>query len=193
MALQVHAATADLFGGVATLLRPKSEASGACWCLAMRLRSTDNYKLQGDDRPAYLRELMVRGPAPGVVAYLDGEPVGWCGVGPRTEFSRLVRSRTIPTVDDRPVWSVVCFVVRPGYRKRGLTRALLDGAVAHARRCGASAIEGYPVDAGGRRIHQAAAYVGMLATFEAAGFARVRKTSSVADGAPRWLVRKELA
>ena len=193
MAVEVYPATPDRFDDAATILRPKSDVAGACWCLSYRLSSGENNKLFGDDRPAFLRELLGRRPAPGVIGYLDGQPVGWCGVGPRADVARLRRSRTIPQVDDRPVWSVFCFVVRPGFRRRGITRALLDGAVAYARRSGAPAIEGYPVDPQGRRIHQAAAYVGMIGTFEDAGFERVVKTTSVTDHAPRWLVRLDLS
>jgi GNAT superfamily N-acetyltransferase len=193
MTVEVHPATPDRFDAAATVLRPKSDVAGACWCLSYRLSSGDNNTLSGDDRAAYLRELTGRRPAPGMVGYLDGQPVGWCGVGPRADVARLRRSRTIPHVDDRPVWSVFCFVVRPGFRRRGITRALLDGAVAYARDNGAATIEGYPVDPEGRRIHQAAAYVGMIGIFDDAGFERVVKTASVTDHSPRWLVRLELS
>ena len=70
---------------------------------------------------------------------------------------RLARSRTIPTVDDRPVWSIVCFVVRVGYRRRGVARALLDGAVAYARAEGAVGLEAYPIDPAGERVDVASA------------------------------------
>jgi GNAT superfamily N-acetyltransferase len=106
---------------------------------------------------------------------------------------RLVRSRTIPAVDDRPVWSIVCFLVRSGYRRRGVARALLQGAIACARGYGAPALEAYPVDPGGKRIDTAFAYVGTLAMFEQEGFRRVMETSARSAGLPRWLMRLELA
>jgi len=83
---------------------------------------------------------------PGVVIYRDGEPVGWCNIGPRTEITRLARSRLIRPVDDVPVWSIVCVVVRPGHRRQGVTAPLLEGAVAYAASHGAPAVEAYPVD-----------------------------------------------
>jgi GNAT superfamily N-acetyltransferase len=79
-----------------------------------------------------------------VIAYVDGEPAGWCSIAPRSSYGRLTRSRTIPRVDDRDPWAVVCFVVRVGFRKRGLMHDLLDGAVEHARNHGAEVVEGYP-------------------------------------------------
>lgn len=127
-----------------------------------------------------------------MLAYLDGVPVGWCAFGPRTEMERLQRSRTIPKVDELPVWSVVCFVVRTGFRRRGVARALLDGAISYARTCGAVALEGYPVDTAGARISGSFAYVGTTSMFEAAGFTRVQETAGRSAGLPRWLMRLPL-
>jgi GNAT superfamily N-acetyltransferase len=84
-----------------------------------------------------------------MLAYMDDTVVGWCALGPRSEMGRLQRSRTIPVVDDRPVWSIVCFVVRAGYRHKGVARALLDGTIGYARDCGVVALESYPVDTNG--------------------------------------------
>jgi GNAT superfamily N-acetyltransferase len=190
MSVRVCPATADRFDDVATILSPKG--TSACWCLYYRLSSGEYNRLAHADRPAFVRDLLGREPAPGMVAYLDGVPVGWCGAGPRAHLARLRRSRTIPPVDDRPVWSVVCFLVRPGFRRRGITRALLDGAVGYARANGAPAVEAYPVDAGGARIHQSAAYVGTTGLFEQAGFVRVLRTAATSARLPRWLMRLEL-
>ena len=71
-----------------------------------------------------------------MLAYVDGEVAGWLGFGPRPLLPRLARSRTIPTVDDVPVWSILCFNIRVGYRRKGVATALLDGLVDYARRSG---------------------------------------------------------
>lgn len=188
----VRPATADRFDDVRALLAPRRADAPACWCLAYRTTSAENAALVGPDRPAHLRSLCERDVAPGVVAYLDEAPVGWCALGPRQEMGRLRRSRTIPAVDDRPVWSVVCFVVRAGHRGRGVAGALLAGAVEHARAHGAPALEGYPVDPGGGRVSGSLAYVGTTSMFERAGFERVVRTAARSAGLPRWLVRLEL-
>lgn len=182
---------ASRFEDVATVLNPGGN-DRACWCLSYRLTARDNGALLGERRANWVRDLCGQTPAPGVLAYVDGEVAGWCGVSPRDRYARLVRSRTIPQLDDRPVWSVVCFVVRPGYRRRGVTHALLQGAVEYAREQSAPAVEGYPVDPGGDRIQQTAAYVGTTSVFEAAGFRRVERTQAVADRRPRWLMRLDL-
>lgn len=192
MTIDVVPATAARFDDVATILGPGDPNAPACWCLYFRLTSSEFGAIKGSDRPAYLEALCARDDSPGMIAYLDGVPVGWCALGPRHEFGRLVRSRTIPRVDDRPVWSIVCFVVRPGYRRRGVAGALLEGAVAYARSRGAVAIEGYPVDTGGTRISTSFAYVGSTTMFERAGFGRVVETAARSGGMPRWVMRREL-
>lgn len=193
MTTEVLPATADRFNDVSVLLAPKREGAPACWCLAYHLTSAENNALEADERPERLRALCSRPVAPGVVAYLEGEPVGWCAVGPRSEMGRLRRSRTIPPVDDVPVWSVVCFVVRVGFRGRGLAGALLDGAVAYAAEQGAPAVEGYPVDPDGGRISGSLAYVGTTGLFERSGFHRVSETAARSAGLTRWVMRRDLA
>jgi GNAT superfamily N-acetyltransferase len=106
---------------------------------------------------------------------------------------RLQRSRTIPAVDDAPVWSIVCFNVRVGYRRQGITRALLDGVISYAAAQGAVGLEAYPVDPEGARLDVSFAYVGTTAMFERAGFHRVVQTSSRSAGRYRWLMRRDLA
>jgi GNAT superfamily N-acetyltransferase len=122
-----------------------------CWCQAWR--GFDTKRLSGGrSRRELLRGQMDEGPpAPGYLAYLDGEPVGWVGVSVRTDTPRLVSSRTIPAIDDLPVWSIGCFRIRPGYRRRGVAQGLLDGVVAAARQAGAPGVEAYPIDPAGRR------------------------------------------
>ena len=132
-------------------------------------------------------------PAPGYIAYLDGMAVGWVGVAVRTETPRLVSSRTIPAVDDLPVWSIGCFRIRPGYRRRGIARALLDGVVEAARRAGAPGVEAYPIDPEGRRVEVGAGFVGIASMFDAAGFRRVLVTDAKSGGLPRLLVRREFS
>ncbi len=98
-------------------------------------------------------------------------------------------SRTIPAVDDLPVWSIGCFRIHPGYRRRGIASALLDGVVEAARRAGAPGVEAYPIDPEGRRMEVGAGFVGMASMFDAAGFRRVLVTEAKSGGLSRLLVR----
>jgi GNAT superfamily N-acetyltransferase len=169
-----------------------SPAGWGCWCQYYRLSAGDFDRLGRDGGPAALRGQLGDDPPPGLLAYLDDAPVGWCGIGVRSEMQRLVRSRTIPLLDERPVWSIVCFLIKAGMRRRGIARALLEGAVAYARQAGAVGLEGYPVDPQGARLQTAALYVGTTSMFEAAGFRRVLMTSARSDHGPRWLMRLDL-
>ena len=156
----------------------------ACLCQYWRMSSGDYSRSSKASRLAALRAQMDETPPPGMVAYLDGEPVGWLGFGVRQRVERLVRSRTIPAVDDLPVWAVYCFMVRVGFRRQGVARGLLDGLIGYARTQGAPALEAYPVDTEGARIHGTAAYVGVASMFEEAGFRRVLQTAPAATTAP---------
>jgi GNAT superfamily N-acetyltransferase len=120
-----------------------------------------------------MRALCASEPGCGVLAFVGGHTAGWCSVAPKSTYRALVSSRTIPHVHDEGVFSVARFVVRPAFRRRGLTHELLEGAVGHAHAMGATALEGYPVDPGGERVDQTSGYVGTVGLFEAHGFRRV--------------------
>jgi GNAT superfamily N-acetyltransferase len=162
-----------------------------CWCLSHRLDWKTNRELVGPARGEYVRKLCSRKVAPGVLGYEGDEVVGWAAVAPRAELP-FARSRKIPHVDELPVWSVWCIQVRPGHRGKGISHALLDGAVAYARAHAAPAIEGYPVDNRGQKVDLTMAYVGTRALFERAGFTKAADTTSVSGGFPRVLMRLDL-
>jgi GNAT superfamily N-acetyltransferase len=188
--VEVHPATAERFADVVSVL--EGGGGGACCCQYWRLSSSGYSSSSIEERHALLRAQTAASPAPGVLAYVEDVPAGWCGFGVRNQMARLVRSRTIPQVDAVQVWSIFCFTVRVGYRRLGLGRALLDGVIEYAREHGAPALEGYPVDPGGRRIHGTAAYVGTIRMFEEAGFRRVTDTEARSARLTRWLMRLDL-
>lgn len=188
---RIEVRPATVFEDVAVLVGPKRATSSVCFCLSYRLGSAENNALRGPERAERVRQLCAQEPPPGVVAYLEGEPVGWAAVHPRSGTS-FARSRRIPHVDDLDVWSLWCFRVRPGHRRQGIVHALVEGAVEHARERGAPAIEGYPVDNGAERVDPTMAYVGTRRVFERAGFTLAAPTGSVLDGFPRVLMRRDL-
>jgi GNAT superfamily N-acetyltransferase len=191
--IEVHPATEDRFGDVRTVLEPKSKSPQACWCLTYRLSSAENSMLRGEARPARLRDLCGQAPPPGVVAYIDQVPAGWCAVSPRDAYERLNRSRTIQRLDALPVWSIVCLVVRSGFRNRGVGRALIQGAVDLAFAHGAPAVEAYPIETQGNRVSATLAFTGTTEMFIAAGFAYCAATEAKSAGAPRILMRRTAA
>lgn len=180
------------FDDVAVILGPKNPESSVCWCLSWRLSSKENRSLEGPARADKVRELCARDRAPGVLAYLDDEVVGWAGIAPRSELHPIQNSRKIPHLDDLPAWSLWCIRVRPGFRKHGVTQALIAGAVEYADAAGAPVVESYPVDNKGERVDQTMAFVGTRGMFEKAGFTKAADTSSVSGGIPRILMRRTL-
>ena len=191
MSIEVVPATAARFDAVAAVIGPKNPTSSVCWCLSHRIDAKTNTSLSGPARGDYVRELCNRPVAPGVLAFEDGEVAGWAAVAPRSELP-FARSTKIPHVDDLPVWSAWCIRVKPGHRKRGISHALLEGAVAYAREQGAPAVEGYPVDNRGEKVDLTMAYVGTRKLFEGAGFTKAADTDAVSGGFPRVLMRLAL-
>lgn len=122
-----------------------------------------------------LRALVEGGRAHGVLAYVDGEPVGWAAFDRRRDFAKLDRAPSFVCDDADRVWSLPCFFVKAGHRKQGVASALLAAAVAAVRRRRGQVIEAYPVRPGkfGKAIPAAFAWTGTIPMFEAAGFAPV--------------------
>ena len=186
--------TPDRFEDFADVIN-KNRRANHCWCLSHRLQAKEIEHLGGtgtDARERAMRSLCEREHPPGVVTYLDGEPVGWCNIGPRSEITRLAKSALMRPVDDLPVWSIVCVVVRSGFRRRGVTEHLIEGAVAYAAANGAPAVEAHPVDPGDQRMDLTMAFVGTRRMFEKAGFAVVGTTDAVASKLPRLVMRRTL-
>jgi ribosomal protein S18 acetylase RimI-like enzyme len=167
-----------------------------CWCSYFRVRSVDF----ASATPAGNRRVLTRavdataaeGRSPGLVAYRDGEAVGWVSVGPRDDYARLQRSKVLAAVDDRPVWSIVCFVVSRTARGQGVANALLDAAVDYAREHGATLLEAYPIETDGGRVPAAHAYKGTLGMFERAGFRVVDRRQFNATSPVRPIVRRAI-
>ena len=188
--IEVVPATPDRWDDVVTVM---GDTDMGCWCQAPRGRVSSGRGAPSGVRRAALRHQLEEEPPPGVLAYLDGVVAGWCGFGPRPLLPRLARSRTIPAIDESPVWSILCFKVRVGFRRRGVAAALLDGVVAYARAFGAPGVEAYPIDPEGGRVDVSFGYVGVTPMFEAAGFRRVMPTAAHSDNRTRWLMRLDFA
>ena len=167
-----------------------------CWCAFFRMRQVD-FSTSSARRNRAVLERAVRTTskerrAPGLVAYRDGEPVGWVSLGPRDDYERLTHSRVLGPIDERPVWSIVCFVVARKARMQGIANALLDAAVDYAAEHGATLLEAYPVETAGERIPAANAYKGTLGMFERAGFAVAARRQANRASPVRPIVRRRL-
>jgi GNAT superfamily N-acetyltransferase len=188
--LEVVPATPDRWPDVSLIMAGAVDADDerGCWCQAPRGRVAGSAT-----RPAALREQLAEDPPAGLLAYVGDEVAGWIGFAPRPLLPRLERSRTIPKLDDIPVWAIVCFRIRVGFRRRGVATALLGGLVEYAREHGAPGLEAYPIDAAGERLDVSFSYVGFVSMFEKAGFRTVAGTSAHSAGRDRVVMRRMFA
>jgi GNAT superfamily N-acetyltransferase len=132
---------------------------------------------KGDGNRNALKKLVAGGIVPGILAFEGDRPVGWCSVAPREDFPGLQRSRVLARVDDRPVWSIVCFFVAKDRRRTGLTERLIREAVRYAGHNGARVVEGYPVEPGEAGTADAFAFTGIASAFTRAGFVEAARRS----------------
>jgi len=162
-----------------TVFGERGDAAG-CWCQWFKVPGRQRDALSVEDRRDRLHDQVASG-SPGVLAWIDGEPVGWAAVEPYSAYPNLARSPISKRLADDPAdpWAVTCFVVRTDFRKQGVARSLLDGAVAHAAAQGADVIEGYPVDPEVRpSLSSAERYHGTVSLFRDGGFEVVRRPSA---------------
>ena len=179
MELSVEPLTPERWPDLEAVFNAKGcSVARGCWCMYYRLSGARGPQSDGIKRAqawrARLGKRVQSGPPPGLIAYRGAIPVGWVSLGPREDFARLKRSPVMKAVDDQPVWSIVCFVVPSQYRGQGVARALLDGAIAYARQCGAQLLEAYPVDKPGHSRDDAM-WFGAKSMYDAAGFAEVAR------------------
>jgi GNAT superfamily N-acetyltransferase len=179
--IQVHPATVARWKDIETLFGSKG-ASAGCWCMFWRLERGDFNKMRGEGTKAMLKDMTCKNEVAGVLAYDDQKPVGWCSIGPRADYKALENSRILKRIDDKPVWSVVCFFVAKEYRAKGAMLELLREAVKYAKKHGAKIVEGYPIDMqtpklAGQKLSGYAGYMGIASVFREAGFVEVGRAS----------------
>ncbi len=142
-----------------------------------RLKHSEFEKQKGEANRLAMKQIVDSRKVPGTLAYLEGEPVGWCSVAPRESFPRLERSRTLKRIDDQPVWSVVCFFIARPYRRPGVSVKLLQAAIHYVAAQGGNIVEGYPVEPKNGQTPGAFAWTGLASAFRKAGFREVHRPS----------------
>ncbi len=168
MELKVRSLTPDVWPAIEDLFSDGGDCH-RCWCMYFRIGPAYRNRPPDQNKEAF-QELVNRGPAPGLLAF-DGElAVGWCQLTPRDALPWLDRAWRLKKVDEVPVWSISCLYVRKGYRRQGVTSALIAAALEAARLAGAPAVEAYPFDAD---VSPSASGTGYASTFRRAGFRTV--------------------
>jgi len=159
------------------LLFGKNGACGGCWCMYWLLKQSEYDKQKGSGNKRAMKKLIEAGKPPGIIGYFKKEPVAWCCVGPREDFSRLERSRTLKPIDDQPVWSILCLFVAKTYRNAGLSSQVVTAAAEYAFSKGATIVEGYPYVTGNKKWADPFVFSGLASSFKKAGFKVVAKPS----------------
>ena len=179
MQLAIHPLTPGRWPDLEAIFNAKGcSIARQCWCMYYR-RSGGRGKMPegmtvAQFNRSQFRDVVDAGRPPGLIGYLQGTPVGWVSLGPREDYGRLANSPIMKPVDEKPVWSIVCFVVPSAYRGQGVARALLDGATAYARKHGAKLVEAYPVDLSVRDDAESL-WFGTKTMYDAAGFEEVAR------------------
>lgn len=174
--LAVRPLTSATWDDFETVMGANGGASG-CWCMHWRVSMQNFMENKGAGNKAAMRDLGERVSPPGVVGYLDDEPIAWCGLGDRSDFPRLQRSSITKPIDDEPVIALTCLFIRKGHRRAGLSSDLIT-AVRHYldRTAEIRTLEAYPVEpAPGREVGPDSAMTGMASTFRHAGFTEVAR------------------
>ena len=166
--LTVRPLTPDLWPALEDLFGPNGACNG-CWCMYWRIGAAYRKQARAKNKVAF-RKIVKRGPPPGLIAFDGDQAVGWCQLTPRNDLPWLNRVSRLRRVDDVPVWSLSCLYVRIGYRRQGVTSALIAAAIKAAKRAGAPALEAYPLDAA---QSPSATGTGYASTFARAGFRTV--------------------
>ena len=177
----IHPASAERWPDLERLFGERGAYAG-CWCMFWRLERPAFKQQKGEGTKARLKAMLESGQMPGLIAYAEQQPVGWCAIGPREHFVALDRSRILKRIDAEPVWSIACFFIARPYRQHGLMAPLLAAGVAYAREQGARIVEGYPLDLespllAGQHLTSYSGYMGLASVFRGVGFVEVGRAS----------------
>lgn len=189
MTVEIRPATTGRFDDVETMLGPKRSPDAiACWCLTYRLGTRTSAKLDAAERREAVLELCAQESSPGILAYSEGDVIGWASVAPRSQIAELADTTTYPDLGEVEPWSIFCLRTRGGQRRRGIGQQVLRGAIDFAWDNGAEVIEAYPLDTT-EKTAPIFTYPGLRSMFEKEGFTKVAHTESEIGGARRVVMR----
>jgi len=174
--LRFHSLTPDRWPDFEKLFGP-SGAYGGCWCMWWRTSRSQFEKQGNEGNRLAMKQVVDAGEVPGIIAYADGQPVGWCSVAPREQYASLNRSPVLKRLDDKPVWSIVCFYVAKEYRGKNLIAELIRGAIDYVRKQGGQIVEAYPTPPRSGQLPPVSSFMGIPAVFEQVGFVECARPS----------------
>lgn len=177
LTIKIHPVTTTLWADFEKLFGAKG-ACGGCWCMLWRLKRAEFEAGKGEKNRRAMQALITAGRIPGLLAYVDGKPVGWCSVAPRAHFPALENSRILKPVDAQPVWSISCLFVEKSFRRQGISVALLRAAIDYVKQRGGKIIEGYPTEPKKDRMPDVFVWTGLASAYQKAGFVECARRSA---------------
>ncbi len=169
--------TSENWKDIEKLFGPQGACAG-CWCMWWKLSKSLFENQKGEKNKKAFKKIVQSDQVPGIIAYYKNEPVGWCAIEPREKYKRLETSRILQPVDEKTVWSIVCFFIKKGFRRKGVSKALIKAAVNYAEKKKAKIVEGYPIDLSKKENYpDTFAYHGSMSSFKSAGFKEVLRRS----------------
>ena len=177
MKLSFHPLTLERWKDFENLFGEKGACAG-CWCMYWFMNKKEYDEKRKDGRTKKEMKMMVKDKIePGIIAYDDDKPVGWVAIQPREKYSKLSNSKILRPVDDKPVWSIVCFFVHKDYRKKGISVKLIQNACDFAASKGGMIVEAYPTETKTKNSAPVFIYTGTASAFKKAGFKEVARRS----------------
>ena len=173
---QFYSLTKERWNDFTELFGEKGGCAG-CWCMYWRVRRKLYEQNKGDGNKRAIKKIVTSGTIPGILTYKNSKPVGWCSVAPRDDFPVLENSRVLKRIDEKPVWSVVCFFIKKEFRGNGVSINLLEAAKKYVKDKGGKIIEGYPIEPKQDKFPEAFAWVGLASAFRKAGFKEIVRRS----------------
>lgn len=177
--VEIRPLTPDRWPDLETLFGPERGANSGCWCMWLRVSGAFHRDMERQGRKDAFRAMVMQGPPPGLLAYHEGEAVGWCAVGPRESSPRFDKSKVSHLLEARSpgtIYALTCFFIRRDWRRRGLMRTLTLSARDYAAGAGAIALDVCPI-APDKRLQWGEGFVGIASIFEALGFEEIARRS----------------
>lgn len=150
---------------------------GNCWCMYFRLPYKEFQENKPGGNKELIKQLVKKGLPQGLIASLDGQPVGWIALAPREDYMKLENSRVFKRIDDKPVWSITCFFIKKEFRHKGLSQQLIKAAIDYAKKKKIRTLEAYPAIPYAEKVPHPFLWVGVLSSFIKNGFKIVHQHS----------------
>lgn len=174
--LEFHPLTKDRWADFEALFGARG-AYGGCWCMWWRLTRREFEAGQGEGNKEAMHSIVSGGEVPGILAYKGGNVVGWCSVAPRETYGSLNRSPVLKRIDEKQVWSIVCFYVAKDLRRKGLVQKLIHAAIDYVQSQGGKVVEAYPTIPKGDRMPPVSSFMGFPSLYESVGFVECARPS----------------